>query len=135
MAGKKKMRVISAMCCLVIIASVTINATPRVNEFKNLKVLPKNINSKDLNEIMIDEFSAGTGMTCGSCHAKIKGSEKLDYASDEKPEKNIARNMMRMTLKMNRKYFGIKHPLIGAQGLTITCTTCHKGEPIPGENQ
>ena len=135
MVGKKKIIVISAICFFVIMATVTINATPKGNEFKNLKVLPKNISTKNLNEIMIDEFSEGTGMTCGSCHAKVKGSEKLDYASDEKPEKNIARNMMRMTLKMNRKYFGIKHPLIGAQGLTITCATCHKGQPIPGEGE
>ena len=131
----KKIKVITGMCCLVIVATVTINATPKGNEFKNLKVLPKNIRSKDLNAIMVDEFSGGTGMTCGSCHTKVKGSEKLDYASDEKPEKNIARNMMRMTLKMNRRYFGIKHPLIGSQGLTVTCVTCHKGEPFPGEGQ
>ena len=78
------------MCCLVIIAIVSINATPKESEFKNLKVLPKNISSKNLNEIMIDEFSAGTGMTCGSCHAKENGSEKLDYASDEKPEKKTS---------------------------------------------
>ena len=122
------------MCCLVMLATITINATGSEKEFKNLKVLPKNISSKQLNEIMIEEFSEGIGMTCGSCHAKIKGSEKLDYASDEKPEKNIARNMMKMTLKMNHKYFGIKHPLIGTEGLAITCATCHKGEPIPGES-
>lgn len=134
MLGTKKIRVLVGMFSLVMIGSITINATTREKEFKNLKVLPKNIDSKQLNEIMIDEFSEGTGMTCGSCHAKVNGSEKLDYASDDKAEKNIARNMMRMTLKMNSKYFGIKHPLIGAQGLVITCATCHKGEPMPGES-
>jgi hypothetical protein len=131
----KKIKTISIMCCFIIIASATIKANPKEKEFKNLKILPKNISSKELNEIMIDEFSEGTGMTCGSCHAKENDSEKLNYASDAKAEKQIARTMMKMTLKMNQKYFGIRHPKIGSQVLSINCATCHKGEPIPGENR
>ena len=39
-----------------------------------------------------------------------KNSHKPDYASDEKPEKQIARYMMRMTIGINEKYFDLKHP-------------------------
>jgi len=42
-----------------------------------------------------------------------KGSLHLDYASDEKPEKGIARAMMRMAMDINKKYFQVEIPLIG----------------------
>ena len=131
----KKIKILSALCCFVLIASATIKTEKKEEPFKNLKVLPKNISSKDLNSIMVDEFSEGVGMTCNNCHAKENGSERLNYASDAKPEKLIARNMMRMTLKLNRKFFGVKHPLIGSSLLTISCSPCHKGEPIPDETK
>ncbi|HEU0063799.1 MAG TPA: c-type cytochrome [Flavisolibacter sp.] len=131
----KKIKIISGLCCLVFFATATIKSENKEEPFKNLKVLPKNISSNELNRIMVDEFSESVGMTCTSCHAKEKGSERLDYASDTKPEKQIARNMMRMTLKLNRKYFGVKHPLIGSSILSISCNTCHKGEPIPDETK
>jgi cytochrome c553 len=81
---------------------------------------------------MIDEFEDGLGVSCGFCHKKQKDSEKLDYASDEKPEKEIARMMMKMSLAINRKYFGVRHPQIGDSTMVITCNTCHNGRPFPG---
>lgn len=102
-------------------------------EFTNLRVLPKDISSKILQHIMIDEFEDGLGVGCAFCHAKQHGSEKLDYASDAKPEKEIARNMMRMTLKLNARYFQVHRPGLGIPGLVVTCTTCHQGKPRPDE--
>lgn len=109
-------------------------AGPPAPEFKNLKVLPKNISSKMLQQIMIDEFEDALGVGCGFCHAKEKGSERLDYASDAMPEKEIARNMMRMTMQVNKKYFQIRHPEIGGSSLIVTCTTCHHGIPHPDKD-
>ncbi|HTI09011.1 MAG TPA: c-type cytochrome, partial [Puia sp.] len=63
-------------------------------DYKNLKVLPRDIPSKALQHIMVDEFDDGLGVGCGFCHAKQNGSDRLDYASDAKPEKEIARTMM-----------------------------------------
>ena len=103
------------------------------HEYSNLKVLPKNTDSKTLQHIMIDEFEDGLGVGCGFCHAEQKGSHKLDYASDEKPEKQIARNMMRMTLKLNSAYFQVRRPGLGDPGLAVTCSTCHQGKPRPQE--
>jgi hypothetical protein len=100
-------------------------------EFRNLKVLPRHISSKDLNRIMIDEFEDDLGVTCNFCHAENKETHKPDYASDEKPEKEIARTMMRMTLKLNKEYFRIKRPVIGDRALAVTCNTCHNGQPHP----
>jgi hypothetical protein len=111
-------------------------ALPRpANEYTNLKVLPKNISSKNLSKIMIDDFEDGLGVSCGFCHAEEKDSHRLDYASDEKPEKQIARLMMKMTMGINKNYFKLKHSIIGDSILAITCVTCHNGQPRPGESE
>jgi hypothetical protein len=99
--------------------------------FENLKVLPKDISSKDLQGIMADDFEDGLGVSCGFCHASAAGGHGLDFVSDAKPEKEIARRMMRMTLDLNKKYFNARKPRIGSNTLTITCATCHKGQPFP----
>lgn len=115
---------------VVVTASIAATAPP-AGEFKNLKVLPKNISSKDLSKIMVDDFTDGLGVSCGFCHAKQENSSKLDYASDERPEKQIARLMMKMTMGVNKKYFNLKHPQIGDSVLVISCVTCHNGLPRP----
>ncbi|WP_179412514.1 c-type cytochrome [Mucilaginibacter sp. E4BP6] len=120
----------------VLAAAVTIIVLASFNEpepplYTNLKVLPKNISSKDLQSIMADDFEDGIGVSCGFCHANNKDGHGLDFASDAKPEKEIARSMMRMTLNINEKYLKLKHPKIGDAALIISCTTCHKGQPFP----
>ena len=64
---------------------------------KNLKILPKNISHDDLDKVM-DGFKAALGVKCNFCHAPYKDSatRHLNFASDEKPEKNTARKMMRI---------------------------------------
>jgi len=124
--------VVGLAAAVVLISTTAISSRPR-EQFTNLKVLPKNISSKDLQHIMVDEFEDGLGVNCGFCHAEQQGSHKLDYASDDKPEKEIARNMMKMTLKLNTRYFQVHRPGLGSPGLVITCTTCHQGRPRPDE--
>jgi len=117
------------------VAAAVAALPPSQHEFKNLKVLPQNISSKNLSRIMIDDFEDGLGVSCGFCHAEEKNSHRLDYPSDAKPEKQIARLMMQMTLNINKKYFKLKHPLIGDSILVISCLTCHKGQPHPGDSE
>ena len=78
-------------------------------------------------------FNDALGVKCGFCHAPSKDttvSKWPDFASDEKPEKNIARSMMKMTLRINKKFFQVKHPAFGEQ-MEIGCVTCHHGQPHP----
>lgn len=110
--------------------AATLSSAPE-EKFQNLQVLPKNISSKDLQSIMVDQFQDGLGVGCGYCHAQKKGSLQLDYASDEKPEKKIARKMMRMTMAINKKYFEVDQPLSAANALSVSCYTCHKGVAHP----
>ena len=104
--------------------------SPSKSEYHNLKVLPKDISSKALSKIMVDEFSDALGVGCNFCHATVKSTGQLDYASDAKPEKEMARMMMRMTLRINKQTFKIKHPKL-EDALTVTCNTCHNGQPHP----
>lgn len=94
----------------------------------NLKVLPKDISHDELGKIM-KGFNVSLGVKCNHCHAPSKtDAGKLDFSSDEKPEKDVARNMMRMTAKINKKYFnhgGDQQPA------AITCITCHNGKTHP----
>ncbi|HEX2608291.1 MAG TPA: c-type cytochrome [Flavisolibacter sp.] len=100
-------------------------------EFSNLKILPKNIDSKTLNRIMVDDFSDGLGVSCMFCHSENKDSHKIDYASDDNPMKEQARTMMKMTMGINKKYFGVKHPLLSDTALVIQCLSCHHGTAFP----
>ena len=125
-----KLKVITALALLVI-TGVAGTQRDTSNHYSNLKVLPKNVSSKILSHIMIDEFEDGLGVSCNFCHAKENNSNKLDYASDTKPEKEIARSMMRMTMTINKKFFQLKHPLLGDSAIIVTCSTCHHGQPHP----
>jgi hypothetical protein len=107
--------------------------SPSKGEYKNLKVLPKNISSKALSKIMVDDFSDALGVGCGFCHAQGKDSLSIDYASDAKPEKEMARIMMRMTLRVNKRFFMLKHPTFTDGPLVVMCNTCHNGKPRPDE--
>ena len=122
------------MCVLFVfitISAAAIEPSLPKTDYKNLKVLPKDISSKDLQRIMVDEFQDGLGISCNYCHAQEKGSPHLDYASDEKPEKEIARSMMRMTMNINKQYFNVPNPAIGDTLMIISCTSCHHGTPQP----
>ena len=132
MKNNRKLLVIGALACVVSISAVATSAPkPKDDPFVNLKVLPKDISSKDLQKIMVDDFEDALGVSCNFCHAADKNTGKFDFASDEKPEKEIARAMMRMTIGINKKYFKIKHPMIGSDALTTTCNTCHNGVAFP----
>lgn len=127
----KKIMVIAALIAGVAMSVAAIKPADQKNEFKNLKVLPRDISSEALQKIMVDEFEDGLGVSCNFCHAQEKGSLHLDYASDEKPEKEIARSMMLMAMDINKKYFGDDHPLIGDSLMTISCVSCHHGVAHP----
>lgn len=97
----------------------------------NLKVLPKDISGEELHKIM-KSFCMSLGVHCNYCHVaqKVEGQDRphMDFASDDKPEKNIARDMMRMTASINKDYIA----KMGDHSLEqITCVTCHNGHTTP----
>ncbi len=119
---RQKMLVISAAILVIAFCSLSFNDEPK---FKNLKVLDKNI-SHDEMEIVMKEFKTALGVKCNFCHAASKtDSTKTDFASDENKHKHVARDMMRMTNRINKKYF--KEMKEGG----VSCFTCHQGQKEP----
>ena len=118
---------------LFIVAGLAATNPPQDEKFKNLKILPKNISPDDLDKVM-DGFKAALGVKCNFCHVPFKDTSNhhLDFASDEKPEKNIARKMLKMTAKINKKYFDYNKNEQGEFIPTVECMTCHHGTEHPG---
>lgn len=128
MLFNKKMTVLFMLATLVL-AGIAASKPPK-GTHKNLKVLPKNISHDDLDKIM-DEWKAALGVKCNFCHAPRKDDpRKLDFASDEKHEKEEAREMFRMTAKINQKYFHYKQGDTTAMA-PVGCMTCHHGQEHP----
>ena len=96
----------------------------------NLKVLPTSTTTADILPIMRN-FSAALGTNCGYCHVWTgPGLPTNDYASDEKPAKEVARAMMRMAGTINQTIAAnIKKP--ADQITRVQCMTCHRGAAIP----
>jgi hypothetical protein len=60
---------------------------------------------------------------CNHCHVPPAGGPP-DFASDENPKKEVARNMILMARDINAKF-----PQDGKR--RVTCYTCHRGAAIP----
>lgn len=104
---------------------------PEPKRERNLKVLPNDISREDLGKVM-DGFKVALGVKCNFCHAASADDPKhMDFASDAKPEKDMARDMMRMTAKINKKYFHIKDASNIKSVLAVSCFTCHNGTAHP----
>ena len=76
---------------------------------------------------VMHHFSASLGVRCNFCHMRNDSTKTWDFASDENKHKLIARDMMRMTARINKKYFKED----GDEPLKVTCFTCHHGNEEP----
>ena len=101
--------------------------------FKNLKILPKNITEEQLDSVM-DSFKASLGVKCSFCHAMDPDTSKgrhFDFASDAKPAKEKAREMLQMTAYLNATYFNHNQSTRPDTLNTVICFTCHRGTKEP----
>ena len=130
MFANKTFMIILGLLLIVVLGSAFSNAD-NARPKRNLKILPKNISDEKLDSIM-DGFKAALGVECTFCHAKSKDNpEHLNFASDEKGEKLIARKMMRMTNRINKKYFHFNKSEDPLAIQAVRCITCHRGNPHP----
>ena len=124
--------------------------TQRPSAFKNLQILPKDISKDDLDSVM-HHFTASLNVKCNFCHVRNEAEKKMDFASDDKPEKLIARKMMLMSIDINTKYFKDIEEEMNKEGdhpasdnqikidgdsvknmlSYVTCYTCHRGDEHP----
>ena len=73
--------------------------------------------------IMSGGFSKALGVGCDHCH------NVNDFSSNEKPEKQIAREMMAMSGQIKEMLKNI--PNIKSETPVVNCTTCHRGSVVP----
>ena len=98
--------------------------TPAVVESPNVKVLT-GLYAQQFQEEM-NLIVQALGVTCNTCH--VRGN----FASEDKPIKLKARDMLEMTRALNKQYFPDHKPKEGESVLgRVTCYTCHKGEQTP----
>ena len=98
---------------------------------KNLKVLPDDISRDDLTRTM-RIWSRSLGVECDHCHvqpppAEPGGFSRIDFVSDAKPEKEIARVMLRMTQQLNTDTIA----RVARKNSVVDCNTCHRGKAVP----
>lgn len=99
---------------------------PAEEVFENIRVL-RGIPAGRLVRIMDVGFGGSLGVACGHCH--VRG----DAASDDKPEKQIARAMWTMTRTINQELLPAI-PDLKSENPTVNCTTCHRGQVKPATN-
>ncbi len=129
MAHKKKIIVFASLSVFVLLGVAAVK--PPYQKERNLKVLPKDISDAKLDSIM-QTYNIALGVKCNFCHVPIKNiPDSLDYASDAEPMKEEGRKMMRMTIDINKKNFHYNKEDRPEYLHTVTCKTCHRGEPFP----
>lgn len=98
----------------------------------NVQVIPKGIPVTQVVGQMRN-ITFALGVRCPFCHVGEEGRPlaEFDFASDEKPTKVTARQMMRMVEEVNRRLDTI--PSHSMPHVEVTCRTCHRGveRPIP----
>jgi hypothetical protein len=124
----KRIAIITACFATLLLMSFVITKEER--RYKNLKVLPKNTTKKEMDSVM-HHFTASLGVKCNFCHQFNAEQKAMDFVSDANEHKDIARQMMKMTARLNRKYFDVKDSKSLDAKLEVTCYTCHNGKAHP----
>jgi tetratricopeptide (TPR) repeat protein len=96
---------------------------------KNLKILPSDIDHDQLIAIMRG-FSMALGVRCTHCHVGQESDPRsMDFASDDKDDKQTAREMLKMTEAINKDY--VAKISDNDPNTRVTCVTCHRGQKEP----
>jgi Photosynthetic reaction centre cytochrome C subunit/Tetratricopeptide repeat len=117
---------------------------PQLPAPTNLQVLPKDTPPGQVFQIM-QNFAGALGVQCGYCHVATPPAEApaggaapagrggpppFNFASDDKPQKKAAREMMLMVRDINPKVAAAVGK--SAEAATrVGCVTCHRGVAIP----
>lgn len=96
---------------------------PAEEVFENIQAM-KGIKAGQILPIMMEGFNKNLGVRCNHCHARG------NWASDDNPKKQVARDMWAMTQKLNQEILpSIKN--LQSEKPFVSCGTCHRGKAIP----
>lgn len=101
----------------------------------DLKVLPTTWSRQQVGALM-NTFNTSLGVQCSHCHAEDPNAPppaagqnpRLDYQLDTKPEKEVARGMIKMTMDLNT---AARHAGEDETVEKVSCFTCHRGSETP----
>ena len=151
-----RVRVLAAIVIAILAFGCTTNSTQAPTQapaaqaaspagFKNLKVLPRDLTRDQLLAIM-RTFTRSLGVKCNTCHVvtATEPKEELDFASDAKNEKRVARVMIQMTRQINDEWLERVEQVEGPapekradaaeaapEEPRVGCWTCHRGHIEP----
>ena len=97
--------------------------------YTNLKVLPKDITKPELVRTM-RRLASDLGVRCHHCHVGPENLQGMDFATDEKPTKLAAREMIRMVQQINSSVLTALPPR-DERRQEVSCYTCHRGAQRP----
>jgi len=97
---------------------------------ENLQVLPSDWSGQRLSPVMRG-FTRALGVRCSHCHVGEEGEPltTYDFASDDNPNKDRAREMLRLLGSVNDHLKKIEPS--GDKAVNMWCHTCHRGRPRP----
>jgi hypothetical protein len=99
---------------------------PATAVFKNIQTM-KNTPAGRLLAVMEMGFARSLGVNCTHCHVADK------WEVEDKPQKQIARDMSAMVSTINRDLLkNVKN--LKSESPIVNCTTCHRGEIKPALN-
>ncbi len=101
---------------------------PASKVFKNVSTaMLKDMPAARLLAVMEFGYARSLGVNCTHCHTAG------NWESEDKPQKQIAREMSAMAARINGELLkGIKN--LKSATPTVNCTTCHRGQLTPGLN-
>jgi hypothetical protein len=121
----------AALLCLVPVLAGAQGRFPP-DSLKNVQVLPEELTPIQVIGQMRN-YTGALGVRCQYCHVGEEGRDlaTFDFVTDEKRTKLVAREMIRMVQMINGRLDSL--PGREANGLQVTCNTCHRGvtRPIP----
>jgi Photosynthetic reaction centre cytochrome C subunit/Tetratricopeptide repeat len=123
---------IAAGIVVLLVTSAVAQAPPAAQgppPATNLQILPKDMPREQIIQTM-QAFSQALGVQCNYCHVFEGRGGRNDMASDEKPTKKTARQMLLFAREINEKL-----PVVVTKTADSTtrvgCMTCHRGVAIP----
>jgi hypothetical protein len=97
--------------------------------FKNLQVISKDVSRADLVQTM-RSIATDLGVRCTHCHVGPDDLQGMDFATDEKRTKQVARVMLKMVQAINADFVNTI-PAGAEPRQPVTCITCHRRSTKP----
>lgn len=108
----------------VVLASIAGRETqPAESVFTNVRLF-RGVPAQQVLRIMNQGYGRALGVSCAHCH--VLG----EWASEDKPQKQVARDMVAMMRRINSELLPAVRNLRSDRP-AVTCSTCHRGDVRP----